>query len=865
MASANQVNVELTMDDLATGELKRFGKTLKRTGDRGKKDLEKIDKGAKKATRTFVKMGAAVGVVVVAFRSMQRVFRTGLGFIQASSQFEEDLAKFGVVFGKESERVGAALDDIAERTKRASSEMVGFSSGFQDILVPLGLARSDAASLSVSLTELAIDLGSFNNRLDADVIQDFKSGLVGSSETLLKYGIVANEAAVKQKAFNLGLIEQGQELTNAQKILARYAIIVGDSADAIGDAERTSGSFANTIKGIQSAVKDLSVIFGDELKASVLEAIEALGGVEGVVGIIQVAFGAVTGVMKGAIAVVKRVGLAFNGLIDILGGADLASGLFAGRFKDGLNGLVGIVGIALDAVGDVLLTALEAFGVAAFEGGKLIGRGIADGISSAFKASFEDSVLRDIVGLLPNGNLLVAEFDAAIADDASNAELVKGARFLAGLLSDMGSDPDLARQAIKTGKMVAEIVGDALSVEEVRKILIENREELESGFKANVDALLDALDIGDEGTSRVAEAFAQIAEVAADGVRRVQGAIESEVDPTDGKLSIADRIREQNNKEAFDEITGQIIGFFQSAFGGVDDAAEGAGQSAGDRYAQALADAITGLEISEAAEAALSGAGGGGGAGVAPIFGLFVDASIMAGQAVAQFGDTFGLVMDGVRDNIDKSQSFFGSFATEWSENWERMTSSSQIGKDAARDSFGVMMNSIDRLSADLVEGEADFGAFTEAILKDLAQIAIRSLILSALGGIFSGFGGGGGGAPPPALAKGGIIPGNMLGHIPINAYAGGGVANTPQVAIFGEGRGSEAFVPLPDGRNIPVKMEGGGGGDVSVSLTVNSLDPSTAATTILAQMPLIRREIAAAVSSGRDAALTRSIRGARG
>ncbi len=60
-------------------------------------------------------------------------------------------------------------------------------------------------------------------------------------------------------------------------------------------------------------------------------------------------------------------------------------------------------------------------------------------------------------------------------------------------------------------------------------------------------------------------------------------------------------------------------------------------------------------------------------------------------------------------------------------------------------------------------------------------------------------------------FADGGIM--TPMGPMPLNAYAGGGVASSPQVALFGEGRMPEAYVPLPDGRSIPVQMRGGGGG----------------------------------------------------
>jgi len=61
-------------------------------------------------------------------------------------------------------------------------------------------------------------------------------------------------------------------------------------------------------------------------------------------------------------------------------------------------------------------------------------------------------------------------------------------------------------------------------------------------------------------------------------------------------------------------------------------------------------------------------------------------------------------------------------------------------------------------------------------------------------------------------------------GSLPLNTYANGGIANSPQVAVFGEGRMNEAYVPLPDGRSIPVSMRGGAGtNNVTVNVNVEN------------------------------------------
>tara|TARA_R110000751_G_scaffold307640_1_gene430340 strand:- start:28605 stop:30800 length:2196 start_codon:yes stop_codon:yes gene_type:complete len=104
----------------------------------------------------------------------------------------------------------------------------------------------------------------------------------------------------------------------------------------------------------------------------------------------------------------------------------------------------------------------------------------------------------------------------------------------------------------------------------------------------------------------------------------------------------------------------------------------------------------------------------------------------------------------------------------------------------------------------------------------------------SAIGGYF--FGGGATAGTTPTLRSerdfssynSGYQPGAVtrsangnvmtdLGPMPLRKYAGGGVAHSPQVSIFGEGRQPEAYVPLPDGRSIPVKMAGGGGTSINI------------------------------------------------
>ncbi|MBA9071624.1 hypothetical protein FHR71_005410 [Methylobacterium sp. RAS18] len=108
-------------------------------------------------------------------------------------------------------------------------------------------------------------------------------------------------------------------------------------------------------------------------------------------------------------------------------------------------------------------------------------------------------------------------------------------------------------------------------------------------------------------------------------------------------------------------------------------------------------------------------------------------------------------------------------------------------GTDAAN-AFGNMLG---RLADRAING------LTDTLVSSLFSAGTKGS--SFLGGIGSMFG----------FANGGIM--TSAGPLPLRAYSAGGIADSPQVALYGEGKMPEAYVPLPDGRRIPVAMQGGG------------------------------------------------------
>lgn len=155
------------------------------------------------------------------------------------------------------------------------------------------------------------------------------------------------------------------------------------------------------------------------------------------------------------------------------------------------------------------------------------------------------------------------------------------------------------------------------------------------------------------------------------------------------------------------------------------------------------------------------------------------------------------------------------------------------FGEIFQKGSIGVA-NGINALTASLSSGGGG-GGFLGSLLQIGASMFMGSYfspnlgsamtgMVSSTSGVTSTSSGAISGAsaiPNLAVAATGGVTGPKS-TVPLRTYADGGIARSPQLSLYGEA-GPEAFVPLPDGRTIPVTMDGSSGSTINnVSVVVN-------------------------------------------
>ena len=185
--------------------------------------------------------------------------------VKTASWAEEMGSKFDIVMGEMAESTRKWAADFAKSTGDSKHDIMSFMSSMQDLFVPMGFARKEASELSKQFTELGIDLASFNNIKPEEAMEKLQSALTGMYRPLRDMGVLLTDEKVKLKAVEMGLAWNTKNVSDQAMTYARLKLIQEQSTDAQGDAVRTSGSFANRLKAVRSAFKELRIEVGKQL------------------------------------------------------------------------------------------------------------------------------------------------------------------------------------------------------------------------------------------------------------------------------------------------------------------------------------------------------------------------------------------------------------------------------------------------------------------------------------------------------------------------------------------------------------------------------------------------------------------------
>lgn len=223
-----------------------------------------------KANAAFAAAGAAAATFAA---------KVSIDAIGAASDMNETISKSNVIFGEASNSVQKFAEDAATNLGQTKQQALDAASTFAVFGKSAGLAGQELSDFSTDFTVLASDLASFNNTTPEEAIQAIGAALRGEAEPLRKYGVLLDDATMRQKALELGLVKTTKEaLTPQNKVLAAQALIYEQTKDAQGDFARTSDGLANSQRILTAELENIKISLGQALLPIVQELIPYVKG-----------------------------------------------------------------------------------------------------------------------------------------------------------------------------------------------------------------------------------------------------------------------------------------------------------------------------------------------------------------------------------------------------------------------------------------------------------------------------------------------------------------------------------------------------------------------------------------------------------
>jgi hypothetical protein len=168
---------------------------------------------------------------------------TGVGMLanvmgdaqQAASDLNEQQAKLGEVFDASAGDIRAWAEGAATSMGLSTRAALEAAGTFGNFLQAMGTSEAESAKFSTSLVQVAADLASFNNAAGGaeEVLGAIQSGLSGETEPMRRFGVDISDVAVQAELAAQGIQKVGGAYTQSQKIQARYAIIMRQTATAL--------------------------------------------------------------------------------------------------------------------------------------------------------------------------------------------------------------------------------------------------------------------------------------------------------------------------------------------------------------------------------------------------------------------------------------------------------------------------------------------------------------------------------------------------------------------------------------------------------------------------------------------------------
>ena len=234
-----QTNVGIRVINQASEPLSKIGADMKELSDGVRKastdlggmgdKLQSFGKGAGAASQGGAQLKGVLGGIVSEITPFKlgvagiaaAVVGLGKASLDAAQEVQEVGNRAKAVFGGDFGQAEESARKLADTLKRDKEEVLGMMASFNAMSHGAGIASKEALTLSEDMTRVAESLGKILNKTPQESFDIVKQGLAGMGRGLKEYGIYVDDASMKEYAHAKGIKAKFDELNEGGKTLVR--------------------------------------------------------------------------------------------------------------------------------------------------------------------------------------------------------------------------------------------------------------------------------------------------------------------------------------------------------------------------------------------------------------------------------------------------------------------------------------------------------------------------------------------------------------------------------------------------------------------------------------------------------------------
>ena len=198
--------------------------------------------------------------------------------VKESISYVENLNLFTVAMGEAYDESLKFVDAMAELYGMDPSSLMRYAGNFYQLADAISMPEEAAASLSLGLTKATNDIASLFNMPVETVFEDLSSGMQGMSRAVRKYGMDIRTTTLQQTALTLGITQQVEQMSEANRMGLRFITMMHQARNASGDFAHNIEQPANQLRIFKEQMSQLGRAIGDFFIAPLKVALQYING-----------------------------------------------------------------------------------------------------------------------------------------------------------------------------------------------------------------------------------------------------------------------------------------------------------------------------------------------------------------------------------------------------------------------------------------------------------------------------------------------------------------------------------------------------------------------------------------------------------